>query len=39
MAAVIARLMDVLLAIQATSASVPIRHVLPSLTSLTTPPA
>jgi len=33
------RLADVLSAIQATSASVPMRHWLPSLASVTMPPA
>src|SRR5215471_9943975 len=39
MAAVMVGPMDVPLAIQATSASVPIRHVVPSLARLTVPPA
>jgi len=39
MAAVMVRPMDVPLAIHATSASVPIRHVLPSLARVTMPPA
>ena len=39
MAAVMARPVDVPSAIQATSASVPMRHVRPSLARLTTPSA
>ena len=39
MAAVMVRLVDVLLAIHATPAPVPMRHVLPSLDNLTMAPA